>query len=125
MKSIDKLAKYLLIILLIVTAAGNLMVVVINPEAYLIASKLDGLPAQIYLSLNSMAALLLIYAIIKARRVVWSTLLVIFFGFHLINSIIISITFFGDLSISWISLIGVTISTIELLKALALSLIHI
>ena len=102
-----------------VIAFGDLMIVIINPEAYLLASKLDGLPAQIYLSLNSMAALTLIYVIIKARRILWSILPAIFFGFHLINSIIISTTFFGDLSISWISLIGVAISTIELLKALA------
>ena len=119
MKPTDKLAKYLLIILLIVTAAGNLMVVVINPEAYLIVSKLDGLPAQIYLFLNSMAALSLIYVIIKARHILWSILLAIFFGFHLTNSIIMSTTFFGTPSISWISLIGVAISIIELLKALA------
>ena len=119
MKPIDKLAKYLLVILLSIIAAGDLMVAVINPEAYLLASKLNGLPAQIYLSLNLMAALSLICMIIKMRPVIWSSLLTIFFGFHLINSIIISTTFFGDLSISWISLIGVTISTIELLKALA------
>jgi len=119
MKPIDKLTKYPLAILLMVIAFGGLMIAIINPEAYLLASKLDGLPAQIYLSLNSIAALSLIYAIIKARRAVWSILLMIFFGFHLINSIIISTTFFETPSISWISLIGVAISTIELLKALA------
>ena len=119
MKLMDKLAKYLLVILLSITAAGNLMLSIINPEAYLMVLKLNGLPAQIYMSLNIVAALLLTYAVIKARRVVWSILLVIFFGFHLINSIIISTTFFETPSISWISLIGVMISTIELLKALA------
>ena len=119
MKPTDKLAKYLLIILLIVTAAGNLMVVVINPEAYLIASKLDGLPAQIYLSLNLMAALSLICMVIRMRRVIWSALLTIFFGFHLINSLTVSITFFGELSPSWISLIGTMISITEFFRALA------
>ena len=119
MKAIDKLTRYPLAILLMVMALGDLMIAIINPEAYLLASKLDGFPAQIYLSLNFMTALTLIYVIIKARRVVWSILLVIFFGFHLINSIIISITFFGTPSISWISLIGVAISTIQFLKALA------
>ena len=119
MKPIDKLTRYPLAILLIVIAFGNLMIAFINPEAYLLASKLDGLPAQIYLSLNSITALSLIYVIIKARRVVWSILPAIFFGFHLINSIMISITFFGAPSISWISLIGAAISTIELLKVLA------
>ena len=119
MKPIDKLAKYLLVILLSVTAAGNLMMAIISPEAYLMVLKLNGLPAQIYMSLNIIAALSLIYAVIRARCVVWSILLVIFFGFHLTNSIIISTTFFGDPSISSISLIGVMILTIEFLKALA------
>ena len=117
MKPIDKLTKYPLAVLLLIIAFGDLMIAIINPEACLLASKLDGLPAQIYLSLNSITALSLIYAIIKTRRVIWSILLMIFFGFYLINSIIISTTFFETPSISWISLIGVAISTIELLKA--------
>jgi len=119
MKPIDKLTRYPLAILLMVIAFGDLMIAIINPEAYLLTSKLDGLPAQIYLSLDSIAALSLIYVIIKARRIVWSILLMIFFGLHLINSIIISTTFFETPSISWISLIGMMTSTIELLKALA------
>ena len=48
MKPIDKLTKYPLAILLMVIAFGGLMIAIINPEAYLLASKLDGLPAQIY-----------------------------------------------------------------------------
>jgi len=51
MKPIDKLTRYPLAILLMVIAFGDLMIAIINPEAYLLTSKLDGLPAQIYLSL--------------------------------------------------------------------------
>ncbi|MCD6125803.1 MAG: hypothetical protein J7J19_02205 [Thaumarchaeota archaeon] len=120
MKLIDKLTKYLLIILLAITVVGNLMMAIINPEAYLMASKLEGSSAKIYLSLNLMIALLFIYAVNRIGRIIWSILLTIFFGFHLINSIITSITFFGNLSISGISLIGVIISMVEVFRALAL-----
>ena len=120
MKLIDKLAKYLLIILLAITVAGDLMTAVINPEAYLMISKLEGLSAQIYLSLNLMIALLFMYAAIKVKYIIWIALLTIFFGFHLLNSIMTSLVFFGNLSISGISLIGVMVSMTEFLRALAL-----
>jgi len=118
MTLLNTLAKLLLITLLIFISMGNIMNALINPEAYLIYLKLAGLNASIYLLLNGLIPILLIYLVAKAETRIWSISSSTFFIFHLVNSICISVTIFRRPSFSVISLIGLVLSLAPLLRDL-------
>lgn len=118
MTLLDNTVKILLITLLIFISLGNLMNALVNPEAYLINFKLIGFNALIYLLLNGLIPILLIYLVIKAETYIWSISSSAFFSFHLINSISISMTIFMKPSFSVISLIGLVLSLTPLIRGL-------
>lgn len=117
--SLEATVKYLLIAMFIFISFGNFMNLMISPQAYLLCFKLRGLTALLYLFINGLIALILMGIIIRKSTLISCATSLCYFSFHLLNSIIVSITIFKVPAFSTISLIGVILSLIPLLRALA------
>ena len=116
---VEALVKCLLATLYFFIALGNFLNIAINPEAYLLFFKLGGLNAILYLVANGSAALILLALIIRLDPRRWAPPSLAYFAFHLANSIIISIEVFGAPAFSTISLIGLILSLIPIIRDLA------
>jgi hypothetical protein len=77
----DLLAVYLILFLTLI-AGSSLFMFIINWEDWFFGIKLDGLPAGLYLFSKAFVAALLIYLLLKkeSRRILWSTLSIVFFA---------------------------------------------
>ena len=115
----ETLVKLPLAALYFFIALGNFLNIAINPEAYLLFFKLGGLKATLYLVANGSAALILLALIIRLDPRKWTPLSLAYFAFHLANSIIISTEIFKAPAFSTISLIGLILSLIPVIRGLA------
>ena len=117
--SLEATVRYLLIAMFIFIAFGNFMNLAASPQAYLLCFKLAGSSASAYLLANGLASILLIWLIVKESMFTWCAASLLYFGFHLANSVVISLTIFKAPAFSLISLIGLILSLIPLLRGLA------
>ena len=115
----ETLVKLPLAALYFFIALGNFLNIAINPEAYLLCFKLGGLNAILYLVANGSAALILLALIIRLDPRRWAPPSLAYLAFHLANSIIISIEIFGAPAFSTISLVGLMLSLMPIIRGLA------
>ena len=115
----ETLVKLPLAALYFFIALGSLLNAVINPEAYLLCFKLEGLKAFLYLTVNGLVALVLLTMVVKCEPRRWVLPSLGYFAFHLADSIIISTEIFGVFAFSTISLIGLMLSLMPIIRGLA------
>ncbi|MCD6420845.1 MAG: hypothetical protein J7L17_00345 [Thaumarchaeota archaeon] len=115
----ETLVKLPLAALYFFIALGNFLNIAINPEAYLLFFKLGGLKALLYLTVNGLVALALLTTVVRYEPRRWALPSLAYFAFHLANSIIISTEIFGVFAFSTISLVGLMLSLMPIIRGLA------
>jgi len=118
--ALDTAVRYMLAVMLFFIALGNFMNAFVSPEAFFLFSKLEAASAIIYLIVNGSTALVLSILMLRGDLASRCFLTSIYFGFHLLNSLIVSLRFFGVPAFSTISLIGLILSLIPLVRGLVL-----
>jgi len=115
----ETLVKLPLVALYLFLALGSLLNAVINPEAYLLCFKLEGLKALLYLTVNGLVASALLTMIVRYEPRRWVLPSLGYFAFNLADSIIISTEIFKAPAFSTISLIGLILALIPIIRDLA------
>lgn len=104
----------LLMTTLAIISIGNIIVAIINPEAYFFGNKLGGISATIYLLINSLFSGMIIYLFYKKLEIVL-ILSLLYFIYNIYESFMTSMILFHESRLSIISIFGLILSILILI----------
>lgn len=112
-----QILKSVLILTLAIMAIGNTALALINPEAYFFGNKLGGMPAVLYLMMNSFASVTIIYLLFLRGKKLEIVLILslLYFIYNIIESIITSLILFHEFGFPPILIFGFLITIISLI----------
>lgn len=112
-----QILKSVLILTLAIIAIGNTALALINPEAYFFGNKLGGMPAVLYLMMNSFASVTIIYLFFSRGKKLEIVLILslLYFIYNIIESIITSLVLFHEFGFPTILIFGFLITIISLI----------
>ncbi|MBE8538936.1 hypothetical protein [Geoglobus acetivorans] len=111
--SVYKPLTYLVVFILMVWSAGRIIIAFTNPESYFIGFKLGGLPAAVHLLISGLVGIVLVYMLLRGLKV-GIIVSIAYFGYNFVESGMSSLLLHGELSFSYISALGLFLSTILL-----------
>ena len=104
----------LLTAILAIISIGNIIVAIINPEAYFFGNKFGGISAIIYLLINSFFSGMIIYLFYKKLQIVL-TLSLLYFIYNISESVMTSMILFHEYRSSSILIFGLILSILILI----------
>lgn len=110
-----KILKSVLILTMTIMTIGNIAIALINPEAYFFGNKLGGMPAVLYLMMNSSASGTIIYLFLRGKNLkIVLILSLLYFIYNIVESITTSLILFHEFGFPTILIFGFLITIISL-----------
>jgi hypothetical protein len=107
--------KSILILILAIISIGNIALVFINPEAYFFGNKLGGMPAVLYLTINSILSSAIIFLFLSGKKLrIVLILSLLYFIYNIIETIMTSLILFHEFGFPTILIFGFLITIISL-----------